>query len=417
MSFTTFDLRNIYLAFTNLFSKTEKKIEDLPEIRVCYHNGCMDGVAAAWVFDAALDDAVSYVEREKMFVLYSHSKKTTQDIIDGCRAKNVYFLDVCPPKEVLQGLLNDERVKIAIWDHHETADKTIESLGCNLEFRKVRNLPVLFNDRLEFVQGGKNECGATVTMKMLGFDGSAVVEKILDYVKDRDIWRWELPFSREFNEGLYAMTLAKRLSLRDIFSVFNGIVEAWRGEGDVITGFIKYAEPIVTRGKNRTEVKNEFVNELVLKQAKVGYYTDPKTGREYRIAHVQAPQFPSEVGNAIMTEEFPFYIEGEVVKCRPDFAVLWWFNTKKTNFSFSFRSTSKAQNVAEIAKNIGGGGHRNAAGAKWGGNFTDLISHRSRGNSSVLRLRLMNFVRTNRTAMLCLLVAIASQMRISSLTI
>ena len=58
---------------------------------------------------------------------------------------------------------------------------------------------------------------------------------MVEYIEDRDLWRWQLPRSKEFSAGLYSLPMT--------FDTFTGLEQAERVQqliekGSAITGMI-----------------------------------------------------------------------------------------------------------------------------------------------------------------------------------
>lgn len=83
--------------------------------------------------------------------------------------------------------------------------------------------------------------------------------------------------------------------------------------------------------------------------------------KKYSIALINAPVYQSELG-ALLSDRHPI-----------DFALMYSINPDlEVNLSFRSRSNNTGADVGEIAKVFGGGGHRNASGAK-----VDLVTFKA----------------------------------------
>ena len=142
----------------------------------------------------------------------------------------------------------------------------------------------------------------------------------VDYVQDRDLWQWKLPNSKEISA--YVMALPHT-------------IEAW-SELDTIT-----AEDAARLGVGVRKQVEHYI-EKIAAQAREGNFWDFKT------AVVNAPYTNiSDVLNRL---------------CEQGYDVgLGWFERKDGRVQFSLRSIGDTD-VSLIAKNYGGGGHKNAAG-------------------------------------------------------
>ena len=162
----------------------------------------------------------------------------------------------------------------------------------------------------------QSKSGAVLTWKY--FNPDVALPIILGFVQDRDLWRWALPQSEEVN--LYISTLDRDFMAWDNFT----LAEA-RSAGQAIK---KYQDRLL---------------EKILETA----YKD--TLGPYSIMECYTPVLQSEVGNALC-------------KRHPDvdFAAMVT-TTGKTEGRVSLRSVGDTD-VSVVAKNFGGGGHKNAAG-------------------------------------------------------
>jgi hypothetical protein len=141
---------------------------------------------------------------------------------------------------------------------------------------------------------------------------------LIGYVQDRDLWRFRLPNSREVTAALASYPMD--------FAVWSGLdVATLAREGAAI---LRFRDQTV-----RTMV--EFA-----RMGEVG---------GYRVPIVNATAHWSDVGEA-MLQRFP---EAPFVAA--------WFEDAEGGRRWSLRSRADFD-VSEVAKALGGGGHRQAAG-------------------------------------------------------
>ena len=150
------------------------------------------------------------------------------------------------------------------------------------------------------------------------FNPDVALPTILGYVQDRDLWQWKLPHSEEVN--LYIYTLDPDFLAWDNFT----LPEA-RSAGQAI---------------------KKYQDKLLEKIVETAY---PTTEGPYHIMECYTPVLQSEVGNALC-QRFP----------DADFASLVTL-TGISEGRISLRSVGDID-VSMIAKQYGGGGHKNAAG-------------------------------------------------------
>lgn len=191
------------------------------------------------------------------------------------------------------------RYKVTILDHHKTAEAALAGL------------PFAIYDI--------NRSGAVMAWEHF-FNGDYEVEvpAILQYVQDRDLWRFELPFSEEVN--LYISTLGNDFAVWDSFDL-----DAAINAGTAIKAF---RDSQIKRAERNVRVV-EFLG--------------------YQVPVLNCSENISEVGNKLC-ELYPEALFSASYCDRAD-----------GKRSYSLRSVGDFD-VSAIAKQMGGGGHRNAAG-------------------------------------------------------
>ena len=141
-----------------------------PERRtyVVYHAGCLDGFGAAWAAHQTLGgNNVKYLPA-------AYGQKTPA-FRPGSR---IFIMDFSYPRETMLELIRDHQVTVL--DHHESAQENIGDLpGCHFEFQ---------------------HSGAILAWQH--FQPGQPPPEILRYVEDRDLWKFELPNSREVDAAL-----------------------------------------------------------------------------------------------------------------------------------------------------------------------------------------------------------------------
>lgn len=260
---------------------------------ILYHSNCMDGLASAYVAKQAFPNA------EAIPITYDDNPSILTD------DKELLFVDFCPTKSWLEENSSNYTL-ITIIDHHKLNVEPIMQL-------ELPNVITHFDN---------SESGATLTSKiLLGHEVCGV--NALAYIKDRDLWQWKLPFSKEYSEGLKHKTLtndlcsftkAIQLPIHELQNIGKLLVEA-------------------TESRVNTRVKNAF----------------DITIEDINLVCINATGDISELGNVLCNHynkpsaTYQIGPKGEV----------WW----------SFRSLDSLHQVDTLAKSLGGGGHRNASGA------------------------------------------------------
>jgi oligoribonuclease NrnB/cAMP/cGMP phosphodiesterase (DHH superfamily) len=263
---------------------------------VIYHAGCIDGFTAAWVTHAYLSNLG--VVADYLPCNYS----TTPDV---SKYTDIFMVDFCLPVDTLDGWVAEGK-NLRVIDHHKTAEEML------------RGKPYGTFDM--------NECGASLCWKTF-FPGRSM-PKLIEYVRDRDIWLNALPYTNEVSAGLYLVPRT--------FESF-----------DIHASRINDAESfqrVIAEGQVALSVKADFIATMKRKVRYVdflGYSNVPV---------VNAPSF----GVSELLHELAEASEH-------GFAVAW--SQEADGFQYSFRSVN-GFDVANLAKQLGGGGHKPASGAR-----------------------------------------------------
>lgn len=134
---------------------------------VIYHAGCADGFTAAWIAHGVMPDAE--------LIPAHYGSLPPWDSIDGQR---VFILDFSYSREVIEDI--HERAKsLLVIDHHATARDALAGL--------------------DYCVFKMESSGAMLAWRHFR-DGAP--PHLVNYVEDRDLWRWELHRSREYNAAI-----------------------------------------------------------------------------------------------------------------------------------------------------------------------------------------------------------------------
>ena len=256
---------------------------------VIYHADCTDGFGAAFAFWKCFGDRFEYYP--------ARHDKPAPDVTD----REVFIVDFSYSYEQTVEMAKQAR-KVVILDHHKTAQ---ESLGQLLKEKVVSG---------EF---DMNRSGAVMTWDYL-YGKKSDRPFFISYIQDRDLWRWQLPNSREISAWL---------------SSFPQEFEVW---DELSTTCFDDA---AREGAAISRRHNQIVKDLVKTAFKINV-------GGYSVFAVNAPRhFASDVGH-------------ELSKMR-QFGVT--YHDSDFGQVYSLRS-SNGFDVSEVAKMYGGGGHAAAAG-------------------------------------------------------
>lgn len=255
------------------------------------HDSDSDGFGcayAAWKYfgDKAYYEAVGHGTDELPIKAYTY--------------ENVYIFDLSFPREELCDLMEDS---VALWviDHHASAKEMLEGLG----------FPV--------------DTSRAACTQVWEYFHAEPVPKLLQYVEDRDIWKWELPWSDEVNSFLF--------TLPHTFPVWDGAAEQMEQEEGMLdflfagTAIVKY--------------RNVLVEQMV-----DNHYLDIG-----KIPTTCAPILHSEVGHRLL-EMYP----------EAQYSATYIDEYEQGTRKWSLRSEEGRTDVGALAKELGGGGHEFATG-------------------------------------------------------
>ena len=290
-------------------------MQQIPDI-VLYHADCFDGFGAAWAIHRA---AVAQNKTVK-FVPVQYNKPLPNGTYE---CDLLYIVDFSFPMDTLQ-MLSASAKKIVIIDHHKSAQENLAEVQKFYLGQDVTELPYSVLAHFDM-----SHSGAMLTWKHFFPDQQEPA--LLRYIEDRDIWKWQLSGSEAINAfiGNSPMT----------FQAFDDL--AYEVAHNRIS--------VLDKGEELLRYRKKLVDEIC-QTVRVTSYTLRNMETVSCVA-VRSPILQSEVGNELC-ERFP-----EV-----KFAIIYSdVADDVSSIKWSLRSIGDFD-VSEIAKEYGGGGHRNAAG-------------------------------------------------------
>lgn len=300
------------------------------KIKIIYHKNCTDGFMAAFVCNILIE---SYIHSNygkiisvKDDVEFIPISPNTIPNIDDIENSYIYIFDVAIPVDDFKNWIKLAK-NVELYDHHISNKKEYEE----------HNLTNCYFD-LE-------ESGASLAYKKMynayRLDKSGKIFKVKDvkdsymywfvqYVKDKDLWKFSLNNSKEINSFIYSIPMSfdeytKNFidySKYDINPAYTGAV-IYNSEQRLIKSIADNHDYMLWKS-------NEF-----------GTFTVPV---------VNSNVFQSEIGNILAQKT-------------EHFAVVWYvfYQNRIPKVKLSLRSVGDFD-VSVIAKELGGGGHKNAAG-------------------------------------------------------
>ena len=293
-------------------------LEDMGEEHesvVFYHANCTDGLGAAWAMATFLDEEISaYIPCH-----YNGRDPVGEEVLTAVRGRDVYVVDFSFSLDVLARWAQEGAGSIVVLDHHRSA---AVAWGFDPEVPGFHH---------EVVNG----CHITITYEpkksgaMMAWDwahGFSKAPALIEYIQDRDLWTWALPDSRKVSAFLASLPADLEDWSNQVFS--HSLADAV-GHGRSLLAHI--AKTVGKIAPNADVVRLWSNQSLVT---------------------VNSSVYQSEVGEALYTKY-------------PTAAVAIWAVLPDDKMLLSFRSAKDTgPDVSDLAKRLGGGGHKNAAGAK-----------------------------------------------------
>lgn len=297
----------------------------MTDVAIMYHKGCPDGFGGAWVTDRFLRSQSDLNTPELIPCSYGVEPPDVS-------GKIVYMVDFCYDELEWMKRIIEQSVGCVVLDHHRTGLPFLDG-----SFKLPDSVEISDNieDHCgwgEIAKGTKmvvidqNHSGAVMAGLFTGmltsptwYEGTDY--EFLYYIEDRDLWKWELPRSREVTSAIdnYSYTVDEfdelvETSWHDLCDAGAAINTYKKIQVDIHVG---YAQPVEIDG-------------IKMLGAPASY----SLGSD--VAHELAKSSPSGIG-------------------------VYWVDHPAWR-KYGLRSLEGGPNVAEICARFGGGGHYHAAG-------------------------------------------------------
>lgn len=305
------------------------------QVLIIYHAGCMDGLFSAY--------AVQYwVPATEYVYCPAQYGDPVPEVGDY---DWVYVVDFSYPADTMKKMIRDTEGRITCIDHHKTAAEELRGL--------------------EHVVFDMGRSGAALTWDYLN-TYSDVPPWPIQYVEDRDLWKWKLLDSKTVNEYLRA--------------VFSG---ALRDSGLAETGFKTFCSLVhedansVPQEWSLTPMDCYITTGSLLIRTAEEEITKQADRAEFEYVSSEHGVEPVYLLNTAykISETLHYILKNK--DCR--FAVAWFKVPGKYVFSLRGRDDDDFD-VSRIAKSLGGGGHPKAAGFTVDERDTDRITALLVGN-------------------------------------
>ena len=253
---------------------------------VIYHANCNDGFGAAYSAWKLLGNRAEY---------HAASHGSPPPDVTG---KRVVILDFSYDNATTKALI-EQAEELWVIDHHKSNMVELHDIS-NTHFDMTKSGAML---AWEFFHPGKES------------------PKFINYIQDRDLWQWELPYSKEFSAAFDMVPW--------------NFDEYEKFEDDSVF------DDAVKRGSYILAYSKTVIKKVCDKATKRKY-------KEYDVMVVNSSHWMSEIGATLAKD------------C--DFAMIWYYDHDASIYKVSLRAFHDTMDVSEIAKSFGGGGHGKAGG-------------------------------------------------------
>lgn len=280
---------------------------------VVYHSPCDDGICSGWIVYKYIKDKY----KKKIELFPCNAGCVPEKDLEYFRNKNIVFTDICPSIDYLLKL-SEYTQSIKIIDHHVSSYEKIIN---------ITNLPQNITHIFDMNQSG--------CQLVWNYFYETEQPWFIQYIGDRDIWKFSLPHTNEYIYGLN----------ENNYINFDGFDKLYNNLNDDNLKLNIYES-----GKKEIQIKEKNIKNIIKNNKIECKY------KNYRIwLYMCTKDLTSDVGNRLLKYKFNDNIY-------PDFCVGWIYDVIKDEFIISMRSDNTKENVSKICETFGGGGHRNAAG-------------------------------------------------------
>jgi oligoribonuclease NrnB/cAMP/cGMP phosphodiesterase (DHH superfamily) len=260
---------------------------------VIYHADCTDGFGSAY-------SAWKFLGNRAEYYACKHGTKPPD-----VKGKNVVILDFSFDNKTTKKMI-EEANELLVIDHHKSA---------MVELHDISN--TIFD---------MNKSGATLAWEF--FHPGKEAPKFIQYITDRDLWKWELPYSKEFSAAFDMVPFDfEEFERFEDDSVFDDAVK----RGSYI---LAYSKTVVKKVCEKASARKIDGKDVLV---------------------VNSSHWMSEIGARLAPD------------C--DFAVIWYYDHNDKRIKVSLRAFHDRIDVSEVSKKYKGGGHKKAAGFTLPGSF------------------------------------------------
>ena len=285
-----------------------------PDLVIWHGPSCLDGQTAAWAIWKRWPDCE--------FVPANYGNEPPD-----VAGKHVLIVDFSYKRDVLLRM-SETAESITVLDHHKSAQEDLASWAVVYNLMWPANLKGIKGRPPIQALFDTTKSGAMLAWEY-AHPGKPAPMMVLN-VQDRDLWKFEAPWTREVAAFLHAQDFS---------------FELWSSFAEQIDDHDLHRY-VVTAGAAIMQAQMKDIRQAIkstMRMREIDGHMVPIANLPYAWA--------SEAGN-IMAVGQPF--------------AATWFSDAHGVVRFSLRSTDAGLDVSKIAEKFGGGGHRNAAGFSLG---------------------------------------------------
>jgi len=283
----------------------------------------MDGTATAWIVRHYLS---KLSDIKKIRYVFANKRDLEKDIsplqVNDLNGKDIYILDYMYPFEVIQSIKYNT---LTIIDHHKSAAEDCE---------KCKELP----NTIVFFDQSYSAAGLAWVSLM-----NTEIPWWIQYIQDRDLFKFSLPFSREINDAMYNLKYRSFAKFDELHQFTEEQKLSFIEEGRKI-GLPKY-ETVKSIANNASHC--QFL--------------------EFKVFVVQTNTMVSEVCEYLYT----------TYKSQCDFVICIQYQFDTKTWKCRLRANQESQvSLPEVCKRFDpdGGGHEKSAAFKYEGDLLSLFT-------------------------------------------
>lgn len=283
---------------------------------VLYHGGgCSDGFCAAWLFSKAYPAAE--------FIACNYG-----DPVPDVYGARVFVLDFSWKRRDMIALL-EKAAQVIVLDHHPTAQDELAGLASDPKWESSPTPPEIVFD---MEKSGARLAYEWLVEHIVGFLFVDKIPKLVEYVEDRDLWRFKLPSSKAVNAAIRSYPLE--------FPVWDSLAVHMES---AIGGFVAEGQSI-ERAQSQT-IASHVKNARVIN---IG---------GHNVLAVNTTTLHSEIAAELAAGRLFGAVWFDKIEDDGRWTRIWSLRVRDGDFD-----------VSTLAKQFGGGGHKKAAGFQ-----TDLV--------------------------------------------